>query len=281
MLESPGAAYREVAGWPAPGNERRPGELARLAVEWIEMNRNFILDQLPTEEGFDHRDVISLLMFRAHNGGGLVRPLQAHADGTAPISSPKGLLLRHVFWAAGECRSTASARREAATDWCNKAAQAVPSTWDQHDNPSGYLRLINILTQECGDVLASGLHDRMQHDLREVRQHVTDRLPDLLAIFHRYAPPQVSAEVASWDDDDRACVLLAIFPGQLPHCAVNAYRRLTSGPDGGEITVGATQRKISRLRSRLRMIWPPELVPRGLKASESSLRSDDSEQEEP
>jgi hypothetical protein len=277
MPQIPDAGYRDIAGWPDLGDKRKLGELALLAVEWIWVNQAFIQDHLTTEEGFDHRDVISLMMFRAHNGGGLVLPLQAHADGTAPIGDPKGLLLNHVYWAAGECRSHACVRRETATDWFDHLARALPATWDEHDNASGFLRLITILVQECGDALDGSYRDG---DLLAARQHVTGRLPDLWAIFCRYAPTQVSERVASWDDDDRACLLLAVWPAQLPHRAVTAYRRMTSGADRGEMTVAATQRKISRLRMRLRMLWPPELAPPGHTAAGSLRRGDDGWREE-
>jgi hypothetical protein len=272
MPQIPDAGYRSIPGWPDLGDRRKPGVLALLTVEWIWANQAFIQNHATTENGFDYRDVISLMMFRAHNGGGLVLPLHAHADGTAPVEDPKGLLLNHVYWAVGECRSRAWVRRETATDWFDHLAAALPATWDEHDNASGFLTLITILVQECGDALDGSCRDG---DLLAAGRHVTGRLPDLWAIFCRYAPAQVSEEVASWGDDDRACLLLAVWPAQLPHRAVTAYRRMTSGADRGEITVAATQRRISRLRTRLQMIWPPELAPPGHMTAGSPRRGDD------
>jgi hypothetical protein len=278
MRRPPGAEYREVAGWPAPGEEQKPGELARLAIEWIALNQEFIRAQLSAENGFDHRDVISLLMFRAYRGRGLVRPLQEHVEGTAPIGSPKGLLLRHVFWAAGECRSLASVRRETATDWSGPSLP-VPPVWDSYGNESGYLRLIGILSRECHDNLADRPCAVRPLDLPVAVQHVTDRIPELWAIFQRYAPPSVSVAVSRWDEDDCACILLAIYPLELSHRAVTTYRQVRFGADKGAIKVLATQRKISRLRDRLRAVWPPELVPPRIKAAASWARGDDSTEE--
>ena len=281
MLRFPGAAYREVAGWPAPGDHREPGELARLAIEWIATNQEFIRAQLPAESGFDHRDVISLMMFRAYKGGGLAHPLRGHVNGTAPISNSRAVLLRHASWAAGECRDIASVRYEAATDWSDPTAPTAPPTWDSHGNADGYLRLIGILSEECHDALTGRQEGDTRSDLEHAALYVTSRLPALWAIFRKYAPASVNAIVAAWDDDSRACVLLAVFPAQLPHRAVTAYRQVTAGAEQDGITVEATQRKISRLRDRLRAAWPPELVPPGIKAAGSAMRGDDSTQEVP
>ena len=232
---------------PAPGDQPDPRELALLAVEWIWMNRYYIEDQVPAEDGFDHREVISLMMYRASTGRGLARSLRKHVDGTDPIQHPEGLLLRYVYWAIGECRGKAAVRRERATDWTAVTGPAVPRTEDAEDNPHGFLRLIEILAQDCEQDLADA-----QPDLQRAVRHVTDRLADLWAIFCRCAPEQVSAEVASITEEDRACVLLAIFPVQLPHRAVATYLQMASNTNGGRKTVGGTQRKISRLRNHLR-----------------------------
>jgi hypothetical protein len=279
MRDAPGDGYREIADWPTPGDKREPGQLALLAIDWIAMNRGFIKAQVPAEAGFDHREVTSLLMWRALNGGGLTPVLQAHADGTAPIASPKGLLLKHVYWAAGEYRSSARARRETATDWADPAAPAAPPATDDPDgNPNGYTELVSILSAECQDVIArqapAGAHDQVR-----AVQHVTNRLPALWAVFCRYAPEPVSAQVAALDDDSRACILLGIWPGDLPHRAIATYRQLAKPAGCGAVTVAATQRKISRLRDRLRLMWPPELLPPGLRSARYPLDGDTDREE--
>ena len=281
MLRFPGAAYREIAAWQAPGDHREPGELAQLAIEWIAMNQEFIRAQLRAESGFDHRDVISLMMFRAYKGGGLVHPLRDHVNGTAPISNSRAVLLLHASWAAGECRDIASVRYEAATDWSDPAAPTIPPTWDSHGNADGYLRLIGILSQECHDVLTGRQEGGTRSDLEAAALYVTSRLPALWAILQKYAPASVSETVAGWDDDSRACVLLALFPAQLPHRAVTAYRQVIAGAQQDGITVEATQRKISRLRDRLRAVWPTELAPPGIRAAGPPIWGDDSSQEVP
>ena len=245
------------------------------------MNRGFIHGQLPAEAGFDHRDVVSLLMFRAHNGGGLTRPLQAHADGTALITGPRGLLVRHMYWAAGECRNSAWARREIATDWADTPAYALTAAKDSDGNVSGHLELIDILSAECEDVIADDRKLDPQHEQLLAVQHIIDRLPALWAIFRRYAPEAVTAEVAAWDEDSRACVLLALFPVQLPHRAVTIFRQLAMTVGSEAVTASATQRKISRLRVRLREIWPPELAPPGIKIAGYPIGSNTGGEEAP
>jgi hypothetical protein len=280
MREAPGSGYREIADWPALGDKREPGRLALLAIDWIAMNRGFIQAQVPAEAGFDHREVTSLLMWRALNGGGLTRVLQAHADGTAPIASPKGMLLKHVYWAAGEYRSSAGARRETATDWADPAAPTLTATDDPGGNPRGYTELVSILSAECRDAIARQAPSGARHGQRAV-QHVSDRLPGLWAVFCRYAPESVSAEVAALDDDSRACILLGIWPGDLPHRAIATYRQLAKPAGCGAVTVAATQRKISRLRDRLRVMWPPELLPPGLRSARYPLDGDTDTEEGP
>ena len=281
MREAPGDGYREIAGWPALGGTREPGQLALLAVDWIAMNRGFIRARVPAEAGFDHREVISLMMWRAHAGRGLTALLQAHADGIGPIASPRGLLLKHVYWAAGECRKSPWVRRETATDWADAAAPTVLAATDDPDgNPSGYMELVSILSAECQDVIArqapAGAHDQMR-----AVQHVTNRLPVLWAIFRRYAPDAVSAQIAALDDDSRACILLGIWPGELPHRAVATYRQLARLNGCSAVTEAATQRKISRLRNRLRKMWPFELLPPGLKSAGYPLDGNTDKKEAP
>lgn len=278
MREAPGGGYREIADWPTLAGKGEPGQLALLAVDWIAMNRGFIQTQLPAESAFDYREVISLLMFRAHDGGGVTRALQAHVDGTAPLANPRGLLLQHMRWAAGEIRQSAWARRESATDW---ADTAVPTSMDPDGNPNGYLELISILSAECGDAIAGECQCDTRHDQLHAARHVSERLPDLWAIFRQYAPEVVSAKVAALDDDSRACVLLGIFPAKLSHRAVTTYRQLATAAGCGAVTVAATQRKISRLRAHLREVWPPQVLPHWIKTAGTPLDSDTETEEVP
>lgn len=278
MYEAPGNGYREIADWPVLAGKREPGQLALLAVDWIATNRGFIQTQLPAEAGFDHREVVSLLMYRAYSGGGVARALQAHVDGTAAIGNPRGLLLKYMHWAAGEIRQSAWPQRERATGWTDATA---PATSDPDRNPRGYLELISILSAECGDAIAGECQCDTRHNQLHAAEHVSKRLPDLWNIFRQYAPEVVSAEVAALDDDSRACVLLAIFPAELPHRAVATYRRLATTAGCGAVTVAATQRKISRLRTRLQQVWPPELLPPGMKTQRMPFDGDTGTEEVP
>src|SRR5690348_10053077 len=221
MCESSDAAFREIADWPAPGDHTDPDKLILLALRLIAENRQFIASQVPAEEGFGPPEVVSLLMYRAYRGGGLTRSLRRHVEGTAPILNAKALLLQYTEWAVGESRGQARRRREEPTDWqaSSWSEPAVPPTADA----DGYLGLIEILARECDRALTS-----VPPDLDVAVRHVTERLPVLLAIFGRHAPEPVYAEVASLDTQDQACVLLGLFPLQLPHRAVTTYRQMTS-----------------------------------------------------
>jgi hypothetical protein len=283
MCESSDAAFREIADWPAPGDHTDPDKLILLALTLIAENRHFIAFQVPAEEGFGPPEVISLLMYRAYRGGGLTRSLARHVDGTDPIRDVKALLLQYTEWAVGESRGQARRRREEPTDWqassSSPSEPAAPPAWDA----DGCLTLIDILTRECDRALTSA-----PPDLRVAVRHVTERMPILLAIFGRYAPEPVYAEVASLDAQDRACVLLGLFPLRLPHRAVTTYRQMMSvgnqmTPDenGGGITVNGTQKRISRLRERLRNTWPSELMPPGIRAGKFPQPDDDDAQEVP
>ena len=165
-------------------------------------------------------------------------PCRNMLAGTTPISSPRGLLLQHVSWAAGECRKVASMRHEIATDWSDPAVTALPPTWDSYGNDGGYAGLISILSQECDAALADVQFDAaLSLDVLDAARYVTSRLPALGEIFQRYAPPSVCVAVAGWDEDSRACVLLGIFPARLPHRAVTSYRQATAGDSRRQITV--------------------------------------------
>jgi hypothetical protein len=281
MNDSSGAAFREITDWPAPGEPRAPEELTLLALRLIKTNLDFIADHVPAEEGFGPHEVISLITYRAYRGGGLARSLRKHADGTDRIENVQGLLLRYTGWAVLECRGKAAARRETATDWSIAPESDVPIAEDADDNPHGFLRLIEILRTECDQALGSA-----SPDLPAAVEHVTSRLPELLDIFRRCAPEQVYAEVVALSAQDQACVLLGVFPVELPHRAVTAYRQvtwggnqMTPGENGGGITVGGTQKRISRLRERLRNAWPPEQLPPGIRAGDSPEPADDDPQE--
>lgn len=281
MCDFPDAAFREITDWPAHGEARTPDELSLLALKLIEANLGFIAAHVPAGDGFGAREVISLMAYRAHRGGGLTLSLRKHVDGTAPIRNVQGLLLRYIRWAVSECRREVSPGPVSATDWSTVAESDVPQTEDADDNPHGFLRLIEILAQDCDQALGSS-----PPDLQDAVRHVTARLPALLAIFHRCAPEQVYAEVVALDDQDRACVLLGLFPAKLPHRAVTAYRQMmwggnqmTSGENGGGITVKGTQKRISRLRQHLQRVWPPELLPPGVRAGGSLESADDDPRE--
>lgn len=285
MADPPDTAYHHLPDWPRPGENQKPADLARLAVQWIAINQDFIRAHLPENDGFDHRDVISLLMFRAHRGGGLVLPLTKHANGTTPIGHPKGLLLQHAFWALGEYRAKPWSQREITTDWTRATAPpAALSITDPEDNSSGYLRLISLLTQECHNTLTAarpGAARRREEGRLRAVQHIQEHLPALWKIFCRYAPGTVIEAVGTWDEDCRACLLLAVFPARLPHEAVTTYRQLALTDAQGAITVSATQRKISRLRARLRQLWPPELAPPHIKSPGSKPPVDSGEEKAP
>lgn len=281
MCESSDAAFREIADWPAPGDHTDPDKLILVALTLITENRHFIASMVPAEDGFGPPEVISLLMYRAYRGGGLTRSLRRHVDSTDPILNVKALLLQYTEWAVGEIRGQAWRRREELTDW--QASSSTEPAAPPAEDADGYLRLIEILTRECDRALTS-----VPPDLQVAVRHVAERLPVLLAIFGRYAPKPVCDEVASLDAQDQACVLLGLFPLRLPHRAVTTYRQMTSvgnqmtlDENGGGITVNGTQKRISRLRQRLRNAWPAELMPPGIRAGKSPQPDDDDAQEVP
>jgi hypothetical protein len=262
------AGYRHPDDWPVFAEARETDALAELAVRWIAMNREFIRERLP--KGSDHREVISLLMYRAQSGGGLAIPLKKHTDGQEEIKSPVGLLLQHAFWAAGECRrSAASPQEEVAADWTDPATTTMaPPITDPEDNASGYIRLVSALVDEFPSALTAARPEEMpQQEVERLRavRHAKDCLPTLWKIFCRYAPAAVIEEASTLNEDSRACLLLAIFPAQLPHAAVATYRQLALTNKHGSTTVPATQKKIWRLRKQIRAVWPSELAPKEIR----------------
>ena len=252
-------SYNPPRVWPDVGADLGEDALALIAVTWIYDNADYLLDYVRRRMSAAERargwwepaDVVSRLAYRAARGAGLTAANRHHVRGTKPpVEDQHGLLCAHTMWVVGEQRKAAAvlARFEVLTDggkvrdWPS-AAMDVDASADVY-----YLGLIDALGCE---------------DWAHVVQH---REKALWSIFCRFVPADVVAAVAGWPEDERRCVLLGVFPLQLPHQLIAHYRQLCAGlTPGGVRTPDSTRKTIARLRRRLVLAWPVEQLPRHLK----------------
>jgi hypothetical protein len=188
--------------------------------------------------------VVSRLAYRAARGAGITAAVRHHVRGTKPpIEDQHKLLCAHTMWVVGEQRKRAAALAKyevlGERDWPS-AASDVDASADVY-----YIGLIDALGGE---------------DWAHVVQH---REKALWSIFCRFVPADVVTAVAGWPEDERRCVLLGVFPLQLPHQLIAHYRDLVAG---GASTPDSTRKTIARLRRRLVLAWPVEQLPRHFKS---------------
>jgi hypothetical protein len=269
-----GASYCAPPQWPQLGEIWETALLTDLAVHWISTNRYFIASLVGEGgDGWDAGDVISSMAYRALRGRGVTRSLREHVEGSDRITNPAGILTYHARRMMGEYVKESALRR----------AHEVPTS-ELPDNGS-YTELRLDPSGESTDgyqQVIDALSDQTLSQLNGAAPppaivHVQASLQDIWKVFCRVAPPAVVQEVRAWPDEHRHLMLLAIFPLRLPHRAVATYRRLAWPDHGGAKSEAATQRQISRLRTKLQRLWPPELAPRTLRSADSDPDGDQKE----
>jgi hypothetical protein len=263
------ALYHEPRGWEEFCAETTDEELAAAALEWITANVGFLRDEADRRQsGPEHRlwsaaEAVSLVAYRAATGGGLVNSLRKHAVGN-PIKNPQALLLTYLNGAVGELRQQHRVHAGRERGLLPGDGAAGTSSTPDHDPDAeidaSYGRLIDILAGDL-DRVSRSPRPKGPEDVERVLAYLDQQEEALLHIFRRYTPAEVGELAKSWDDDTRRCVLLGIFPLDLPATAVAGYRRLR-GLTGNGASTNSTSKKIRRLRKSMERAWPTDQAPR-------------------
>jgi hypothetical protein len=221
---------------------------------------------------------VSLLAYRAATGGGLVHSLRRHAAGET-ITNPRALLLRYLNGAVGELRERHRVRseREHGLPPGGGGADASSAAPARHPDPAAeidasYGRVIDILSADL-DRTSRSPRPADPRELGRVLAFLDEREKALLKILLRYAPVEVGGLAETWDDDTLRCVLLGIFPLDLPAVAVAGYRSMRSPAGPGASTAG-TAKKIRRLRKAMKRAWPADQAPRRAGAASTGAGAD-------
>ncbi len=266
------ASYHPPDGWDDLGPAATDGELAAAAMEWIAGNVSFLHDEAGRRrvagEPWSAADAVSLIAYRASTGGGVVHSLRRHTKGEL-IIDPRALLLRYLNGAVGEMRRERRLHAERTCDLPTgaSAGDATASPMPRAPDPdaeadTSYAQVIDILAADL-DRVGRSPRPAAPEQTRRMLAYLDGREAALYQILRRYAPAEVCRLVDAWDPDSRRCVLLGVFPLDLPAAAVAGYRRLRAedGTAAEMMTPGRTRSKIRGLRKEIEDAWPAGQVP--------------------
>jgi len=254
--------YRAPRGWDKLGAETPDEDLVMAAVEWISANSGFLMSQARSRERYQDiaSDAISRIIIRARGGHGLTNALRKHVTGEDWIEAPPAILLYYLERALGEERRERqrTASRELPIDPTDSSDTTFSGAPVDHDVDSAYSRLIEVLQCRFEEFLPTytGGQPADDKELKCAYAHLDEMEAQLLNILHRYIPSRVRNLAANWDDDQRRCVLVGIFPLKNSVRNVYWYRLLRSRNTTRKITFEGTEKMINRLRKKIKGVWP-------------------------
>jgi hypothetical protein len=262
--------YTPPRNWPAVGEQRSDEDLAEFTLGWIHDNAGYlrvvVRRQMSSEERarrlWEATDVITRMAYRASRGQGLTLSVRHHVRGTKPaIKDPHAVLYAYAMWVVKEYRKrSAVLRRYEITGESRDMSTPAADEVLEAETDTYFIMMIEAIAADIAEVTGSEV------DRSDWAMFVRDREKALWEIFCRTVPPAVAAEVATWSDDDRRCVLLGLFPLNLPHGLIASYRTLLAA-DMPWVTVTAdgTRKLLGRLRQRMIRAWPTERLPSRLR----------------